>query len=316
MLEKAPQWGLFQHAVVAVAERIEKAIAALARKQHGYVTRCQLLDLGLGRRAIQYRVVIGSLIPVYAGVYAVGHIPLGQEPRAHAAVLACGDGAVLSHQSAAALWRYVKDWPTRIEVTARIDHRRKGIKTHRTKELTRRDVTRQLGVPVTSPARTVFDMAPRYKTDAALRRFVNDARLTHTFHLDDLAELLARHPRHPSTKRLMPFVEAPTGMTRSELEDTFVDFARRYGLPQPTINKRRGRREPDFLFSDERVIVEIDSWQFHGDRGSFESDRDRDADHLAEGILTVRITEERLTGSPDREAARLHKILRARRRAA
>ena len=159
-------------------------------------------------------------------------------------------------------------------------------------------------------------MAPRYKTDAALRRFVNDARLTRTFHLGDLAELLARHPRHPSTKRLMPFVEAPTGMTRSELEDTFVDFARRYGLPQPTINKRRGRREPDFLFSDERVIVEIDSWQFHGDRGSFESDRDRDADHLAEGILTVRITEERLTGSPDREAARLHKILRARRRAA
>ena len=199
---------------------------------------------------------------------------------------------------------------------ATYDRRRRGIRAHRCKALTRRDITRQRGVPVTSPARTVFDMAPRYKTDAALRRFVNDARLTRTFHLGDLAELLARHPRHPSTKRLMPFVEAPTGMTRSELEDTFVDFARRYGLPQPTINKRRGRREPDFLFSDERVIVEIDSWQFHGDRGSFESDRDRDADHLAEGILTVRITEERLTGSPDREAARLHKILRARRRAA
>ena len=159
-------------------------------------------------------------------------------------------------------------------------------------------------------------MAPRYKTDAALRRFVNDARLTTTFHLGDLAELLARHPRHPSTKRLMPFVEAPTGMTRSELEDMFVDFARRYGLPQPTINKRRGRREPDFLFPEEGVIVEIDSWQFHGDRGSFESDRDRDADHLAAGIVTVRVTEERLTGSPDHEAARLHKILRARRRAA
>jgi len=306
----------FPARVDEMAAEYDKAIAVLARKQHGYVTRRQLLDLGLGADAIAHRVRIGRLIPVYAGVYAVGHIPLGQEPRAHAAVLACGDGALLSHQSAAALWKYVKDWPTRIEVTARIDHQRKGIKTHRTKELTRRDITRQLGVPVTSPARTVFDMAPRYKTDAALRRFVNDARLTRTFHLGDLAELLARHPRHRSTKRLMPFVEAPTGMTRSELEDTFVDFARRYGLPQPTINKRRGRREPDFLFSDERVIVEIDGWQFHGDRGSFERDRDRDADHLAEGILTVRITEERLTGSPDREAARLHKILRARRRAA
>jgi Transcriptional regulator, AbiEi antitoxin len=302
--------------VVVVAARIDKAIAALALKQHGYVTREQLLHLGLGRRAIEYRVEAGSLIPVYAGVYAVGHLPLSYEARAHAAVLACGDGAILSHGSAAVVWNYRKSWPTRFEVTATYDRRRRGIRAHRCKTLTRRDITRQRGVPVTSPARTVFDMAPRCKTDAALRRFVNDARLTRTFHLGDLAELLARHPRHPSTKRLMQFVEAPTGMTRSELEDLFVDLARRYGLPQPTINKRRGGREPDFLFPEERVIVEIDSWKFHGDRGSFERDRDRDADHLAEGILTVRITEERLVGSPDREAARLHKILRARRRAA
>ncbi len=278
----------------------------------------QLLALGLRattRSSTAFE--IGRLIPVYAGVYAVGHIPLGQEARAHAAVLACGDGALLSHQSAAALWKYVKDWPAQFEVTARIDRHRKGIKTHRTKTLTRRDIDRQLGVPVTSPARTVFDMAPRLKTEQALRRFVNDARLTHTLHLDDLAELLARHPRDPATKRLLPFVQAPTGMTRSELEDLFVAFARRYGLPEPTINKRRGRRELDFLFPEERVIVEIDSWKFHGDRGSFERDRDRDADHLAAGIVTVRVTEERLTGSPGREAARLRKILeQARRRAA
>ena len=301
-----------------MAARIDKAIAALALKQHGYVRRAQLLQLGRrAARAIEYRVEVGQLIPVYAGVYAVGHLPLSYEARAHAAVLACGDGAILSHHSAAALWNYSKGLADPVRGD-RLPTTGAGAASGRidAKALTRRDITRQRGVPVTSPARTVFDMAPRYKTDAALRRFVNDARLTRTFHLGDLAELLARHPRHPSTKRLMPFVEAPTGMTRSELEDTFVDFARRYGLPQPTINKRRGRREPDFLFSDERVIVEIDSWRFHGDRDSFESDRDRDADHLAEGILTVRITEERLTGSPDREAARLHKILRTRRRAA
>ena len=117
------------------------------------------------------------------------------------------------------------------------DRRRQGIKVHRAKTLTRRDITRQLGVPVTSPARTVFDMATRFKTDAALTRFVNDARLTYTFHLGSLAELLSRHPRHPATKRLMPLVEARAGTTRSELEDLFVDFARRYGLPQPTITR-------------------------------------------------------------------------------
>jgi hypothetical protein len=144
---------------------------------------------------------------------------------------------------------------------------------------------------------------------------VNDARLTNTFHLTDLAELLDRHPHAPATKRLGPFLYA-TGTTRSELEDKFVAFARRYGLPEPTINMRMGRTEPDILFGDERVIVEIDSWRFHSDRGAFESDRDRDAERLAAGFETVRVTEERLDNTPVREAERLHAILRARRRAA
>ncbi len=225
--------------------------------------------------------------------------------------------AILSHGSAASLWKYVKYWTMPYEVTVPSKRlRRTGITVHRSATLTRKDVTRQLGVPVTSPARTVFDMTPRLETDKALRRFVNDARLTRTLHLDDLAELLDRHPRHPATKRLLPFVKAQDGPTRSELEDMFVDFARRYGLPEPTINRRMGRTEPDILFPEERVIVEIDSWRFHSDRQAFESDRDRDAERLAAGIETVRVTEERLKAWPDREAERLHAILRARRRAA
>ncbi len=295
-----------------MAALFDKAIAALARKQHGYITRRQLLALGMGQGEIKYRIKTGSLIPVYAGVYAVGHVPLGQEARAHAAVLACGDGAVLSHGSAAALWKYVRRWPREFEVTARFDRRRRGIKVHRSKTLTRRDLTRQLGVPVTSPARTLLDMAPRFKNDAALRRFVNDARLTHTFHLGALAELLGRHPRHPATKRLTQFVQARGGPTRSEFEDRFSDFARRYGLPAPVVNTYVLGHEVDVLFPDHRVIVELDGWEFHSDRGAFESDRDRDADRLAAGFLTVRITTERFETAPAREAKRLHKILRAR----
>ena len=299
-----------------MAARIDKAIAALARRQHGYITREQLLAIGLGRRAIQYRVAAGSLIPVHAGVYAVGHLPVGPEACAHAAVLACGGAAVLSHGSAASLWKYLTRWTGLYEVTVPSIRRRPNIRVHRSKTLTREDITRQLGVPVTSPARTIFDMTPRLTSDRALRRFVNDARLTHTFHLADLAELLDRHPRHPATKRLIPFLGDTGGPTRSELEDMFVAFARRYGLPEPTINRRMGRTEPDILFPEERLIVEIDSWRYHSDRGAFESDRDRDAERLAAGIETVRVTEERLTASPDREAERLHAILRARQRAA
>ncbi len=298
-----------------MAELIDKAISALARTQHGYITRQQLLDLGLGPRAIEYRVAIGRFIPVYRGVYAVGHVPLGMEARAHAAVLACGTGAVLSHGSAASLWKYVKDWSAPLEVTAKSDRRRPGITVHRATSLTHRDVTQQLGIPVTSPARTVLDMTPRLG-DRQLRRFMRDARLTHTLGLSDLAELLARHPRHPATKRLQPFIDPRRagGPTRSEFEDAFIEFASRYDLPAPITNTQLHGYEIDALFPAEHVIVELDGAEFHLDREVFESDRERDAALLEAGYVTVRITWERLKQQPAREAARLRKILDARRR--
>lgn len=300
-----------------MAELFDKLIAAVARTQHGYITRSQLLALGMGVGAIEYRIKIGRLIPVYRGVYAVGHVPIGREARSHAAVLACGAGAVLSHGSAAGLWKYAKHWtPPPFEVTARSKRRRPGITVHRATTLSRRDITRQLGVPVTSPARTVFDMTPRLTTDKALRRFVMDARLTYTFHLGDLAEVLGRHPHHPATKRLEPFLDPRRagGPTRSEFEDAFLEFARRYDLPAPITNTHVHGYEADVLFPEERVIVELDGAEFHLDRDVFESDRDRDAALLALGYVTVRITWERLKQRPAREAARLRKILDARRR--
>ena len=300
-----------------MAALFDKAIAALARTQHGYITRWQLLDIGLGPDEIKYRIKTGSLIPVYRGVYAVGHMPLGMEARAHAAVLACGTGAVLSHGSAASLWKYIGDWSLPLEVIAKCDRRRPGICVHRATTLTRKDITRQLGVPVTSPARTALDMTPRLG-DRQLRRFMRDARLTHTLNLSDLAELLDRHPRHPATKRLEPFLDPRKagGPTRSEFEDAFIEFAREYGLPAPITNTHVHGYEVDALFAAERVIVELDGAEFHLDRYAFESDRDRDAHLLAAGYVTIRITWERLTEQPAREAARLKKILAARTRAA
>jgi len=301
-----------------VVELFDNLIAAVARTQHGYITRTQLIEIGLGASAIAYRVKIGRLIPVYAGVYAVGHVPLGPEARSHAAVLACGAGAVLSHGSAAGLWKYVKYWsPPPFEVTARSKRRRRGITVHRATTLTRNDITRQLGVPVTSPARTALDMTPRLN-DQQLRRFMRDARLTHTLNLSDLAELLGRHPHHPATKRLEPFVDPRKagGPTRSEFEDAFTEFARQYGLPAPITNTHVLGFEVDALFATERVIVELDGAEFHLDRYAFESDRDRDAELLAAGYVTIRITWERLKQRPAREAARLKAILAARQRAA
>jgi very-short-patch-repair endonuclease len=298
-----------------MTEWFEQAIARLAAPQWGYVTREQLLNLGLSADAIKWGVKTGRLIPVHAGVYAVGHVNGTPVARAMAAVLACGEGALLSHGSAASLWGYFKFWDEPFEVTVATSHRRRaGIKIHRSQILTWCDIDRQHGVPVTSPARTVLDVAPRLY-DRRLRRVVSDGRIGPHLHLDDLADVLDRNPKHPGTKRLRWFVESPTGATRSGVEDDFLAFARRYGLPALVTNTLVHGHEVDVLFPRERVIVEIDTWPTHGLRSSFEGDRERDADLLAAGYPTVRVTEERLDQSPDVEARRLHAILHARRAA-
>jgi hypothetical protein len=288
---------------------VEAAIGLIAGRQHGYITRAQLLAVGLGMGAIKYRVKTGWLIPVYAGVYAVAYVRRTPEARACAAVLACGEKAALSHGSAGALWGFNKHWDEPFEVIAPSVRRRNGIKVHRCRTLARRDITRQLGIRVTSPARTVLDSAARL-TGKRLSRFVNDALRTPYLHVPDLADVLNRNPDHPGTKRVMPFAREPTN---SPLEDDFLEFARRYVLPTPVTNTHLLGFEIDVFYPRERVIVEIDGAMFHMDRDSFERDRKRDVIMLEAGIVTVRITDQRMKQEPEQEATRLHTILAARR---
>jgi hypothetical protein len=288
-------------------------VTALAGSQYGYVTRSQLLAIGLTCAAIRHLIKTGYLIPVHAGVYAVGHVNNSPVARAAAAVLACGKDAALSFGSAASLWGLDRYWSLAFEVTVPKSHRRReGITVHRCRTLGWRDVTRHLGVRVTSPARTVLDNAPRV-TDERLTRMVNDGRHSRFLHLEAVADVIERNPGHPGTKRLKPFVQNRRGPTRSELEDRFVAFAKHYGLPTPQTNVPLLGYVVDALFVAEKVIVEIDSWEFHQFRTNFESDRNRDADTLAAGFVTVRVTDERMKQSPEHEARRLNKILEDRR---
>ncbi len=286
-------------------------IATLAHGQGGYVKRKQLLALGESRYQIEYRVKAGRLITEYNGVYAVGHRPTLPQDRAKGALLACGPDAVLSHGSAATLWGIFKRWDTPFEVTVRSARRRAGIRIHRA-ALSRADIRWQAGIRVTSPARTLLDIAPRVK-QRTLTRAVNDLRRSGQLRLEALAELLQRCPRHPGARRLRPFLDAPTNPTRSEFEDAFLAFCERFGLPRPLVNTRVAGAEVDAYFPAERLIVELDGWDFHSSRDSFQSDRERDAAMLALGLETVRITWERLRDAPEKEAARLHRILRSRR---
>jgi hypothetical protein len=288
----------------------DAAIAAVAAKQNGNITRRQLLDLGLDDAAIAYRVKIGRLHRVFRGVYAVGRRPITPHEWAGAAVLACGPGAVLSHSSAMALWGFWRRWDQPYEVTIVGDRRTSAIRVHRSTTLRRRDVTTQLGVRVTTPARTALDMSPRLN-DKALKRVVNNMLGSLWANEGQFAETLARHPHAPGALRIAKLLGLPGTPTRSGWEDDFPTFCEAHGLPVPVMGAPLFGYIVDALFVAERVIVELDSWPFHGDKIAFETDRERDVVSLAHGYVTVRVTEERFEERPQHEAQRLHAILAA-----
>lgn len=257
--------------------------AGIAARQHGVVSRRQLLDAGFVARSIAHRVEAGRLIRLHRGVYAVGHRPPSPHARAMAAVLACGPGAVLSHRAAAALWGLGR-WQRPIEVTARNARRHEGVLVHRSRTLTPADVTRHYGIPVTSPARTLRDLA-RVLGPPSLTRAVNEARL----------------------RRLVRPDHADTGPTRSVFEDAFLAFVDRHGLPRPEVNQHVAGYEVDMLWRRQRLIAELDGRAYHED--TFEEDRDRDATLTAAGLRVVRVTWRRLAGQEEREAARFRALL-------
>ena len=296
------------------SQAIDARIAAIGAEQNGNIHRVQLFDLGLDKHDIGYRVKVGRLFRVFRGVYSVGRRPISVQEWASAAVLACGAGAALSHGSGLVLWGYWRHWETPIEVTVVGDRRTTGIRVHRSTTLHRLDVTTQLGIRVTTPARTALDMSPRLN-DKQLTRAVNNILNSLWSNEDQFAETLARHPHAPGAKRIAKLLGLPGTPTRSGWEDAFPTFCRKYGLPAPVMGAPMGGYILDALFVAERVIVELDSWGFHGDKIAFETDRERDAAMLALGFVTIRVTEERLAERPREEAARLHAILEQRRRA-
>jgi Transcriptional regulator, AbiEi antitoxin/Protein of unknown function (DUF559) len=289
---------------------VDLAIARMAAKQQGNVTRVELLKLGLDDKAIAYRVKVGRLHRVFRGVYSVGRPPSTPHEWAGAAVLAAGAGAVLSHASAMALWGFWRRWDRPYEVTVVGDRRTKGIRVHRSTTLRRRDTTTQLGIRVTTPGQTLLDMSLRL-SDKSLKRNVNNALGSPWLTEGHLVDTLTRHPRAPGAARIARLIGVNPTPTRSGWEDDFPAFCRDHGLPAPVMGVPLHGYIVDALFVPERVIVELDSWDFHKGKIAFETDRERDAVMLAHGFVTVRMTSERMEERPVAEARRLGGILAA-----
>ncbi|MBV9166660.1 MAG: type IV toxin-antitoxin system AbiEi family antitoxin domain-containing protein [Solirubrobacterales bacterium] len=196
---------------------IEGQIAALADRQHGNVTREQLLRLGCSEDQIDRQLKDGRLHRVHRGVYAVGRPARTALERASAAVLACGAGAALSHSSALALWELQDRWPRRFEVTVPGHRRPSEIRTHCYVDLERRDLRRHKGIRVTSPARALLDCAPRL-SDKRLPRAVNEARRRGLIGHAELADVIVRSPRHRGARRLAQFALFPREQVIVELD--------------------------------------------------------------------------------------------------
>ncbi|HEX3689179.1 MAG TPA: type IV toxin-antitoxin system AbiEi family antitoxin domain-containing protein [Solirubrobacteraceae bacterium] len=285
---------------------------AVAGRQSGNISRAQLLGIGLSEGAIDRRLQRGAIVKRYPGVYAIA--PARQDPQAliAAAVLAGGPTAVASHASAAFLWGFLARHEPPAEITLSTgDRRPRHILTHRCPSLQPRDITRQRGVPTTSRARTVLDMAPRL-SHKQRTRLVNDQRRDGYLHLEALADILARNPLHPGTKLLRPFVEDPRSPTDSSFEDDFLAFVKTYNLPIPHTNIWLHGRKVDVFYPEANLIVELDGWQSHNDQNAFADDRERDTENLKHGLTTMRMTKDRLELTPGYEAARLMEIYRGR----
>jgi len=271
----------------------------VAAGQHGVVTSAQLFVAGLGRHAIAHRVRVGWLRRLHRGVYLVGPL-MGPLTKEMAALLACGDRAALSHATAAAIWGLVPDLPAVVQVSvARNVRRREGVRVHRVARLGSADVTVRDGCRLTTPARTLSDLA----CELAPREFSRAVEEAQVQRLVTRHELLTLLPSRRSPA-LRDAIEEPS-LTRSEAERRLLDVIRSARLPRPRTNVRVGFHEVDFHWPEQRLVVEVDGFAFHSTRAAFERDRLRDAQLQAAGQRVIRVTWRQITHEPAALIARL-----------
>lgn len=288
---------------------IHERIAALAARQHGLVTRAQLLRAGLTRRMVQHRITTGRFRPLHRGVYLVGPIA-GRRTEEMAAVLACRPDAFVSYRSAAALSelfaRPGHAAPVDVTVQGGDRGRRPGIRPHRVARLGPDEVTEVEGVPSTAPARTLLDLASVVGSRDLERAFARAER-RNLVGRGDLTSLIARHPGHrgvPPLRALLEDGESPA-FTRSEAEERFLALFRKAQLPSPETNARLAGYEVDFLWRDNRLVVEVDGFAYHSSKTSFEADRRRDGRLSARGFQVMRVTWSQLADEPEAVLARV-----------
>jgi very-short-patch-repair endonuclease len=261
---------------------VEEELARLAFATHGVVRRADLSAAGVTAAEIKSRIASSALIREHRGVFRVGHRAPSVEARYLAAVWACGDGALLCGLAAAHLLGLVSGVAPRAEVVTRGERRVEGVRVRRSRRLDRRDGIVWRGVPVTSPARTIVDLASVLSLDALARAF-HEAGIRHHTTPDHVEAVLARRPKTHGVRKLRAVIHGDAPLTLSALERRFLRLLRDNGLPLPQTNRRVDGRLIDCRWPEHRLTVEIDGYRYHRSRHAWERDRRRERQARARG---------------------------------
>jgi hypothetical protein len=292
--------------VARLSNTVERLLDRLGSSAHGVVTRGELLGAGISEDEIRHRVHTGALIREYAGVYRVGHQAPSLEARYMAAVKACGEGAALSGRAAAYLLGLVKGRPPAPEVTAPTLRRLKGVRTRRSRRL---EATICRGVPVTTPPRTLVDIAAD-TPEHELARACHEAGVRYRTTPGEVEAVLERRPRAKGAAKLRRIQRGETKVALSKLEARFLRLLSEAGLPLPVTNRPAGGRRVDCRWAEHRLTVELDSYTYHHSRYAWEQDRRRERQARARGDEFRRYTWADVVEDPRYMLAELRALLR------
>jgi hypothetical protein len=286
---------------------VEGILGRIARRQHGVATRKQLLAAGVSKEEIRRRIQKGALLAVHRGVYRVGHRAPSIEARYHAAVLACGEGAVLSGMAAAYLWGLIKGSAPPPEVTTPKDRSIKGVRTRRARRRQTQQTTRH-GIPITTVPRTIVDVSSVLPL-ADLARACHEAGALHQTTPRQVEAVLGNRPNAPGAKRLRNVMYGDVHVTLSGLERQFLKRLRGAGLPEPVMNRKAGQRRVDCRWPRHGLTVELDSYRYHSSRHAWELDRRREREARARGDEFRRYTHADVFELPEEMLGELRRLL-------
>jgi very-short-patch-repair endonuclease len=292
-------------------DAVESAIARTGCRQDNVITLGQLVEAGLGVRGVAHRVKARTMQRLHHGVFLLGAAPPTPMARARAAALACGAGAVVSHRSAAELFGLLPQTDRDIEVTVvgRNPGFHAGIRLHRPRALARHDVTKMRGIPVTTVARTICDLAATERRKDVEVAF-QEALYREIVTMDGLADVLSREPRRKGAPVIRALTDDPR-MTRSEKERVLLRLIDAAELPRPVTNVPLHGHLVDAYWPAERLVLEFDGWRAHGHRGAFDRDRKFSQVMLANGLKPMRVTDRHLKHEPVALVARIAQSLTA-----